>query len=489
MAVRRSWPGFPEHGEWQASGALKEGLPAADGKFKRLRNLSAAALLGTAAFFASAPPGNRAAAKGLPKRRGGKALVSGFMLHATELMGAETYDAHGNFVGRVREFFIEPAEASNRISHFLLSRGRFQPLVARHDQVASVAPGTMRLNCGERALDVFEPNEAWLAVRKDLLDQQIIDTSGRKVVRVNDVDLAEQRVDGNVELRILQVDVGLPGALRRLLQGVASPAVLRKLETRMLPKIIRWEFVNLIEPDPLRRVKLRITHERLEDIHPADLADIMEHLSAAERQSIIASLDEGTAAGVLGELDARLTSQIVEKLDPEKAADILEEMAPDAAADLLGDLPQETSEELLEEMPNQEAAEVRGLLQFDPSVAGGMMNPEFAFVGESATREEVLAWMRRQDINFDQLDSVVLLDSAAQYSGIVPVARLLLAAPEQTMKELRPDPLVSVKADAEEKEVFELFDKYNLRTLTVVDDNNSPMGIITVDDVVSRLLK
>ncbi|MBZ5528227.1 MAG: CBS domain-containing protein [Acidobacteriia bacterium] len=411
------------------------------------------------------------------------------MLHVTDLMGAEAYDAHGNFVGRVREFFIEPAESANRISHLLLSRGKFQPLVARHDQVGSVAPGTVRLNCGERALEVYQPNEGWLAVRKDLLDQQIIDTSGRKVVRVNDVDLAEQRVNGNVELRILQVDVGLPGAIRRLLQGVASPALLRKLVAKTLPKTIRWEFVNLIEPDPLRRVKLRITHERLEDIHPADLADIMEHLSAAERQSIIASLDEETAAEVLGELDARLTSQIVEKLDPEKAADILEEMAPDAAADLLGDLPQETSDELLEGMPNQEAAEVRGLLQFDPSTAGGMMNPAFPFVGENSTREEVLAWMRKQDINFDQMDSLVLLDSGAQFSGVAPVARLFLAEPAQTMKDLRPDLLVSVKVDAEEKEVFELFDKYNLRMLTVVDDNNSPIGVITVDDVVSRLLK
>jgi magnesium transporter len=411
------------------------------------------------------------------------------MLHATELMGAETYDIHGNFVGRVRELFIEPAEAPNRVAHFLLSRGRFQPLVARHDQVASISPGNLRLNCSERALELYEPNEAWLAVRKDLLDQQIIDTSGRKVVRVNDVDLAEQRVNGNVELRLLQVDVGLPGAVRRLLQGVASPALIRRLQSKLPTRVILWEFVNLIEPDPLRRVKLRITHEKLENLHPADLADIMEDLSAAERQSIISSLDEETAAGVLGELDARLTTQIVEKLDPEKAADILEEMAPDAAADVLADLSQETSDELLDEMPGHEAAEVRELLQFDAATAGGMMNPEFAFVGESATRDEVLAWMRGQDLNLDQLDTVVLVDSTAQFSGIVPVARLLLAAPGQPMKDLRPEPLVSVKPDAEEKEVFELFDKYNLRMLTVVDDNNLPIGTITVDDVVSRLVR
>src|SRR6266480_4711062 len=218
-------------------------------------------------------------------------------IYATELMGAKTYDVARNYVGRVREFFIEPAEAPNRVSHYLLSRGHFQPLVAKHNQVASVAAGKMELSVSERALELYQPNESWLAVQKDLLDQQIIDTRGRKVVRVNDVDLTPFRTNGNVELRL--------------------------------------------------------THEKLEDLHPADLAEIMEDLSAAERQGIIASLDEETAAAVLAELDERLTTQIVEKLDPEKAADILEEMAPDAAADLLADLSRETSEELLDEMPGQ----------------------------------------------------------------------------------------------------------------------------------------
>src|SRR5579872_1136000 len=284
-------------------------------------------------------------------------------LYATELMGAEAYDAQGNFVGRVREFFIEPAQATNRLSHFLLSRGRFQPLIARHDQVATFAPGTMRLNVSERALQLYEPNESLLAVRKDLLDQQIIDTRGRKVVRVNDVDLAETRVNGNVELRLTQVDVGLPGALRRLFQGVLSPGAIRRLQVKLPQSVIRWEFVNLIEADPLRRVKLRITHEKLENLHPADLAEMMEELSAAERQGIIASLDEEMAGKVLAELDERLTTQIVEKLDPGKAADILEEMAPDAAADVLADLPKQTFDDVLEEMPGQEAREVRELLE------------------------------------------------------------------------------------------------------------------------------
>jgi magnesium transporter len=140
-------------------------------------------------------------------------------------------------------------------------------------------------------------------------------------------------------------------------------------------------------------------------------------------------------------------------------------------------------------MPGQEADEVRELLEFDPGTAGGMMNTDFAFVGEASTREEVLEWLREQELNLDQLDTIVLLDSSAQFSGTVPVARLLLAAPNQRMAELKMEPLLSVPPNADDKEVFELFDKYNLRMLTVVDEQNRPIGTITVDDVVSKLVK
>jgi len=411
------------------------------------------------------------------------------MLHATELLGAEAYDAQGIFVGRVTELFIEPADQPNRVARLLLGREKYQPLVVRYDQVGFVAPGTVRLIVEEGQLEHYRPNEAWLAVQKDLLDQQIIDTNGRKVVRVNDIDLAEQRTNGTVELRVTLVDVGLTGAVRRLLQGLAPPSVIRRIQQKLPTKQIQWEFVNLIEPDPLRRVKLRITHQKLERLHPADLADIMEELSPAERESIIASVDDETAAEALAELDARLTAQIVEKMDPEKAADIIEEMDPDAAADVLAGLTLEASQEVLSEMPREEAQEVRELLEFDESTAGGMMNSDFVLVGEAATRDEVVEWVRGRDVNLEQLDTVIVIDGQARLSGVVAVARLLLASGKQALAELKSEPLVSVRADAEEQEVFELFDKYNLRSLSVVDENGRPMGSITVDDVVTRLCK
>jgi CBS domain-containing protein/sporulation protein YlmC with PRC-barrel domain len=409
------------------------------------------------------------------------------MLHATEVLRGEAYDVKGHFVGRVTELCIEPADQPNRVARYLLGRGKYLPLLARYDQVSFVAPGVIKLKVEEKDLEHFHPNEAWLGVRKDLLDQQIIDIGGRKVVRVNDVDLAEHRSDGTVELRVTDVDVGLTGATRRLLQGLASPSLIRRIQEKLPARIIRWEFVNLIEPDPLRRVKLRITHDKLESMHPADLADIMEDLSPTERQAIIASLDEQTAAQALAELDSRLTSQIVEKLEPGKAADIIEEMEPDNAADVLAELSPEVSQDVLGEMPGDEAREVQALLKFDESSAGGMMTTDFVYVGETATRAEVVEWIRRQEVKIEQLDTVFLIDSNAKLSGTVTVGRLLLAPPEQEMVALKSEPLVSVTADADEKEVFELFDKYNLRGLGVVDSEGHPMGAITADDVVTRL--
>ncbi|HTX16638.1 MAG TPA: CBS domain-containing protein [Candidatus Baltobacteraceae bacterium] len=409
------------------------------------------------------------------------------MLHATEILGAQAFDSSGNIVGRVKEMFIVPEEQPNRISRLLLSRGQYRPIVARFDQIAEVQPGRVKLTTDESALELYQPNEAWLAVQKDLLDQQIIDTNGRKVVRINDVDLADQLANGNTELRITEVDVGLPAAVRRLLQGVVPPMAIRRIQSKLPPRTIRWEFVNLIESDPLRRVKLRLTSQKLAQLHPADIADLMEELSPDERQSIIASLDEETAAETIAELDKRLQTQVVEKLDPEKAADIIEEMSPDEAADLIQNLEPAKSREVLEEMEGSEAREVQQLMSFDQKTAGGMMTTEFVVVGEDATRGEVVDFIRFHEVPPDQLDNIVLINREAVLSGTVPLARLLLADGETRMGEIIFEPLLSVRPDARDTEVFEIFDKYNLRSLTVVNEENHPIGSITVDDIVSRL--
>ncbi len=205
----------------------------------------------------------------------------------------------------------------------------------------------------------------FLFLQRDLVDRQIIDIHGRKVVRVNDVDLEWMGQGAAHLLRVAEVEVGLRGAFRRVFKGLLPRARLESLSRKFSPRGIPWQFVDVIEVDPARRVKLRIEHERLADMHPSDLAEILEDLAPAERDAVFTSLDEEVAAETLEEVDPKLQKSLLEKLDEERIADIVEEMDPGAAADLLAELPEEQSDAILEEMEPEERQEVAELLEFD----------------------------------------------------------------------------------------------------------------------------
>ena len=409
------------------------------------------------------------------------------MIHVTELLDASVYDAQGNYIGRVRELCLVPTEQTGRIARLVISRGRYQPLVARYDQVASAAPGVVRLNTGELQLDTYHPDESWLTVRKDLLDQQIIDLHGRKVVRVNDLDLVEQPINSHMELFVAKVDVGLGGALRRLFKGVVPPYVIRTLQKGLPTRSIPWEFVDLIEPDPKRRLKLRLPHDKLAQLHPADLADILEELAPSEREAVIESLPEATAAEALGEVKDELQARILEELEPERAAGILEQMPPDEAANVFADLPADVATQVLEDMESSEADELTELLQFAADTAGGMMTPEVFASVESTTVAQVAGALRGAEVPVDSLDAIYLINNDNALVGAVPLGRLLLADSGAALGSLQAEQLIFADAQAHEKQVIELFDKYNLRSLPVVDAEQKLLGMITVDDIVSRL--
>ena len=180
------------------------------------------------------------------------------------------------------------------------------------------------------------------------------------MVRVNDVTFEHPaRRRSATCCTVLEVDIGIRSIFRRLLQGVLPPRWIRRLQRRIPPNSIRWEFCNIVEPDPQRRLRLNISYEKLEEMHPADLADIVEELSPAEREAIFETIDSEVAADALSEVDPKMQASILESLEPEKAADIVEEMAPDEAADVLSELEEETSEEILEEMESEPKTEVQ----------------------------------------------------------------------------------------------------------------------------------
>jgi magnesium transporter len=402
----------------------------------------------------------------------------------TELLGAAVLDPNGTVAGRIREVVLAPQQEGPRVTSLIL-RTRQGERMLPADSLALVTTASVRM-----AREDFRPvegTEGLLLLSRDLLDQQVIDVNGRKVVRVNDVDFLAQPSNGNVALKVQGVDVGMRGAVRQLLQGVVPRGVLRALLTRIPARHIPWEFVDLIETDPARRVKLKIAHDRLAQLHPADIADILEELAPAEREAVFEALDEGVAAEVVEEIDPRLQASLVESLEPEHAADIVEEMHPDAAADLLDKLPEETSEEILEEMEPEEREEVAELLEFREDTAAGKMTTEYISLAPIATVGDAIDMLRSFEGGIESVSTVYLVDQDEKLAGSVPLARLVLSPESTPLVSLAVDATISCHAGASEKEVAELFDKYNLLTLPVVDEAGRLTGVITADDVISLL--
>jgi sporulation protein YlmC with PRC-barrel domain len=406
-------------------------------------------------------------------------------LALTELLGAPVFDSDGRSCGRVREVALAPQEDRVRISALIIktqSGDRVLPLQA----VASINGGVRASNA---ASDWIGPNgaEGLFLLERDLLDQQVIDVHGRKVVRVNDVDLHQEFIGNRPVLKVSSVDVGARGAIRRLLKGVVPLPALRALLRKIPPRSIPWDFVDLIETDPARRVKLKISHTRLARLHPADIADIVEELAPDEREAVFETLDEGVAAEALEELEPKVQKSIVESLDSDRVAEIVEEMQPDAAADLLADLPEERTEKILEEMAPEEREEVSGLLEFKEDTAAGRMTTEYLALQVTATAHDAVEALRHFEGGVETVSTIFLVDSRSTLAGTVPLAKLVLASPSTPLLALTQEPLISCLATASDKEVAELFDKYNLLTLPVVDVTNRLTGVITSDDVISLL--
>ncbi len=406
------------------------------------------------------------------------------LLYFTELVGLKVYDLRGRRIGRVADAAVVPLIDPARVDRYLVGGG-WTWLTVRYDQVRSISLDGLHLQ-NERLVP-YHDDEYMLRIGRDLLDQQIVDVDGRKVVRVNDVTFQILRQQDAEFLRVVEVDVGLRSIVRRLLQGVLPRGWIRRIQAPIAPSSIRWEHCNIIEPDPLRRLRLNISYKMLEKLHPADLADIVEELGPEERESIIASIDSEVAAEALSEVDPKTQASILEALEAEKAAEIVEEMAPDEAADALAELEEETSQEILEEMDAEPKAEVRELLEFAGHQAGSLMNTEYVALNENATARDALEALQGNADLLETLSAVFLIDGEGVLKGVIPLGRLFIAAPGMPLRELAAGPLIRVKATEHRERVIEIFDKYNLLNLPVVDDENRLCGVITADDIISML--
>src|SRR5450755_469120 len=403
----------------------------------------------------------------------------------SELLGSTVYDASGAASGRVREVALAPQEDRTRVALLIVKTkagNRVLPLTA----VSEINSG-IHASTGAANWTVADGSEGLLLLSRDLLDQQVIDVHGRKVVRVNDVDFHQDRSENHSVLKVGGVDVGARGAVRRLLKGVIPAAALRALLLRIPPRDIPWDFVDIVETDPARRVKLKISNERLGKLHPADIADIIENLAPDEHEAVFETLDEGVAAGALEELAPRVQRSVLESLDSDRAADIVEEMEPDAAADLLADLSDERSEEILVQMQPEERQEVAELLEFKENTAAGRMTTEFIALPVTATAHDAIETMRSFEGRMENMSTIYLTDSHGTLAGAVPLVKIVLAPSATPLLALAQEPLISCHEDAREREFAELFDKYNLLTLPVIDEHNQLTGVITPDDVIAML--
>jgi magnesium transporter len=402
----------------------------------------------------------------------------------SELLGTPVRDAAGLASGRVREVVVAPQDHPTRV---------FSLIVRTPDGERMLPAGDIR-SCGvsvRAATDAatwepYAPSDGVLLLKRDLLDQQIIDVHGRKVVRVNDVELDSTPTDHHVLLNVVAVNVGARGAVRRLCKGLVPARTLHALLAKMPAHDIPWQFVDLLETDPARRVKLKIAYEGLSKLHPADIADIVEDLAPAEREAVFETIDEEVAAETLEEIDPRVQVSIVESLDSDRAAEIVEEMDPDAAADLLGDLSKDRSGQILQNMEPEERQEVTQLLEFSEHTAAGRMTTEFLALSEGAVVDDAIEALKRFEGGHEAMATLYLTGASQKLVGAVPLVKIAVYSAGISLSALS-EPPVSCSPDTPDDEVAALFDKYNLITLAVVDEDGRLSGIITADDVITML--
>ena len=410
------------------------------------------------------------------------------MIYFTELQNLPMYGVKGEFLGELEDLCVDPGQKMARVASYLVRTPHKAIQCITYSQIQSISVRAGQTNVSRDEIRCYAPDEGLIRIKKDVLDQQIIDVNNRKVVRVNDVDLDIEPTDGHSELRIMAVNVGLASAVRRLLQGIIAKHSIRVVTKSLPTRTIQWEFVNLIESDPARRVKLRISYDRLAELHPADIADILEELSYNEQKAVIESLDDETAAHALSEIPTKMQADLLESISTEKAADIVEEMPPDEAADVLNQLSPETSAEVLADMEKDEAEEVRELLGFEENTAGSMMTTEYVVVHDSAPVAGAIEALRNFEGPVEAIHQVFLIDKETALTGAVPLGRIVLAAASTPLLDLASEPLISVQAEQSVKSVVDLFHKYNLISLPVVDEERHLLGIVTADDVLEHVI-
>ena len=404
------------------------------------------------------------------------------MLYLSQIIGKPVVDATGEKIGSISDVAISTGEVFPRITSlaftgpgkvpFMISWRKYVDEFDEDDGVKLAFEAT-----GIR-FSYLQPDEVLLA--RDLLNRQIVDTQGMKVVRVNDLKLS---VSGS-QIRLLGAEVGARGILRGLAPWLETAvcAVAKALGKKIDEQIIAWNYMDLLDRD-LSEVQLSVTHKRLDELHPADVADILEQLDPQQRANVFKHLDDARVGEAISEMEDEFQADVFDDLDDARAAKFLGQMDPDDAADIVRDLSYEKAETLLRLMGVEDAAEIRRLLGYKDGTAGGIMTTQYVSVKEDTTVGEAIEVIRELPEDFPSVHYLYVVDEYEKLSGVLSLRSLVLAHNSTLVSQIMyDDDLVTALPDEDEDEVAADISKYDLLALPVVDEHDRLLGIVTFDD-------
>ncbi len=421
------------------------------------------------------------------------------MIFLSEMLHESIYDSANHRVGTLHDVCVSLNETFPVVTALIINPSiGSHKLIIPWSQVQSIEESPVHLAVNQSEITPYEPHPDEFLLKRDILDKQIVDTQGIRVVKVNDLKLAQIKKTA----RLVGVDIGFSGLLRRLGLQPAMNALHRVFPKGLNDRTVTWNYVEPIQVTyaptgqltpvlagvgnggVVPQVQLNVSRTRLTDLRPADIADVLEQLDIEEAEAVLDRLDTEIAADTLNELEYPIQSELLSELDPERASDLLERLAPDDAADILAEIPRAKAEHLLNLMPTIEAQPIRDLLRHDAQTAGGIMTNEILALPQESTVEDALVYLRQHSSHLEMVYYLFIVDQEQHLMGVVSLRQLVTSEPTVHMEDLMNRDVIKVQIDTDQEEVAHLIARYDLLALPVVDAENHLRGLITVDDVI-----
>lgn len=404
-------------------------------------------------------------------------------IYLSSVIGRSVINNKGDRIGILRDLIMIPGEVFPEVSHIVI-KARKGVITLPWREVALFTHVVISTNSTKSdTLNTYFPEEGEILVKRDLLDKQIVDVDGAKVVRVNDIKLGNL----NHKLCIFSVDIGFRGLLRRLGYERFGERFAQAIKRDIPYNEISWEYVQPLEANS-SKLALNIARNQMNEMHPADLADIIENIPIQSIRMVLDTIDAETTGDTIYELEADMRNVVISQLNDEQVSDILEEMEPDEAADVLSDLPEGKAQELLDMMDQEDAEDIQELLEHEEDSAGGLMTPDYFRLSSETSVGQALELLKTCAEDVETVYYGYVVDDDDRLEGVVSLKQLIMNPPESHITDVMEENVKSVQVDAEPEDMLETLAKYDLIAVPVLDENQKMVGIVTVDDVLAHYL-